>query len=319
MTHLPRSSRRLRGLPSCECKVKSGAGIPDAGDFEPMCRARTTTTATNTAMMAAKIAIIFISFAQRKIPLLLLLAEGAETQPELNRIDPWIRRSKSRVRNVHVADLRADIVLGAKEVQSQRGAAREIHVGRAFRNFSVGEERAAADFKIRSHAMLRVQHPFECERIQSRAIGRVRFLKNPEHRYSIYRILEPAAKKSGPVRRGKDQSITKTDIPDAVARLAAVDAVAPAGPDLPFVAAFDGAGLRADRRRAEERGNEEGRENVSQRRVSLNFFDTAVKFRCREDIEILLEMRISSEPQRAGSNLLVTPGEAFIIYSSSAI
>src|SRR6266850_1189546 len=309
MTHLPRSSRRLRGLPSCEFKVKSGAGIPDAGDFEPMCRARTTTTATNTAMMAAKIAIIFISFAQRKIPLLLLLAEGAETQPELNRIDPWIRRSKSRVRNVHVADLRADIVLGAKEVQSQRGAAREIHVGRAFRNFSVGEERAAADFKIRSHAMLRVQHPFECERIQSRAIGRVRFLKNPENGNCINRVLKSAAEKSRAVRRSKNPSIAQADIPDSVARLAAADAVASASPDLPFVAAFDGASLRANCRRTQKRGEEEGRKNVSHRGVSLNFLDAGIGF------PVLRRYRKSARK----ANFCPATGASFIIRSSSAI
>jgi hypothetical protein len=44
------------------------------------------------------------------------------------------------------------------------------------------------------------------------------------------------------------------------------------------VAAFDGAGLRADRRRAQERGKEEDREDFSHRVVSFNFFDAVPEF-----------------------------------------
>jgi hypothetical protein len=51
------------------------------------------------------------------------------------------------------------------------------------------------------------------------------------------------------MRRGKNQSITKAKIPEAIVRLAAVDAVAAAGPELNFVTAFDRAGLGASGRR----------------------------------------------------------------------
>jgi hypothetical protein len=176
---------------------------------------------------------------------LFFLAEQTKAQTQLNGIDTGIRGCKSGVGNVHVADFGADVVLAAEEMQTEGGAGGEIDVGSPFRDFRIGKERAAADFEIRNDAPVRVQRPFEGKRVYTSAVSGVRFLNDQENRNGIHRIFQAAAKKTRPVRSGEDQAVTKPDIPDTVSRLAAIEAVATAGPNLLFMAALDGAGLRA--------------------------------------------------------------------------
>ncbi len=62
------------------------------------------------------------------------------------------------------------------------------------------------------------------------------------------------------MRRGENQAVTEAHVPDAVAGLAAIEAVAAAGPDLQLVLAFHGTCLSASCRRNQECGKEEGHE-----------------------------------------------------------
>src|SRR6266852_8536057 len=83
---------------------------------------------------------------------LFFLAETTKTQTKLNGIDAGIRRCKSRVRNVHVADFRADVVFAAQEMEAHSGAGGEIDAGCRFGHLVIGKERAAANFEIGNHA-----------------------------------------------------------------------------------------------------------------------------------------------------------------------
>ena len=57
---------------------------------------------------------------------LFFLAEAAEAQAELNGVDAGIQIGHSRVRNVHEAHFRADIVFATQEVHAQSAAGGEI-------------------------------------------------------------------------------------------------------------------------------------------------------------------------------------------------
>lgn len=202
------------------------------------------------------------------------LAEPAEAQAELNRIDARIQGRKPRVRNVHEADFRADVVLAAQKVQAQSTAGREIDAGRSFRDSCVGEERAAANFEIGNHAAVSVQGPFESEGVHTSAVGSIGFLKKQKDRNDIYGILQTAVENSGAVGRGENQTVTQADIPNAIAGLTSASAVASAGPNLELVAALNGARLRASGRYRQEQAEEEGGDRFFQRGVSFRIFDS---------------------------------------------
>ena len=176
---------------------------------------------------------------------LLFLAEQTKTQTELNGVDAGIRRCQPGVRNVHIANFGAEVVLAAKKVESGSGAGGEIDAGCSFGHFCIGKEGAAANFEVRNYALARVQRPLESERIYACAVGGVRFLNDQEDGDGVDSIFQSAAQETGSVRSGEDQAVTEAYVPDAVAGLASIDPVATAGPHLQFVAALDGAGLRS--------------------------------------------------------------------------
>ena len=89
-----------------------------------------------------------------------------------------------------------------------------------------------------------IERPFERERIHPNAVSAVLFLKDEEGRNRINGIFQPASKKTWAMRRRENQTIAQTDIPNTVARLTAVGAVASASPNLHFMLAFDRACLR---------------------------------------------------------------------------
>src|SRR6266852_9677452 len=180
---------------------------------------------------------------------LFFLAEETKTQTKLNGIDAGIGRCKSGVRNVHVADFRADVVLAAQEVEAKSAAGGEIDAGCEFGHFCIGKEGAAANFEVRNYALARVQRPLESERIYACAVGGVRFLNDQEDGDGVDSIFQSAAQETGSVRSGEDLAVTEAFVPDAVAGLASIDPVATAGPHLQFAASLARAGLRAHCRR----------------------------------------------------------------------
>ena len=204
---------------------------------------------------------------------LFFLAEAAEANAKLNGVDAGIRSGEPGVRNVHVANFRADVVLAAQEVQANGAAGGEIDARCSFGDFGIGKESAAAEFEVGNDAAVCVERPLEGERIDAGTVSGVRFLNDQENGDGVDCIFQTAAKESGPVGIGENQSVTKADIPNTVAGLAAVGAVAAASPHLPFIAARNRAGLGACRRGAEEYGNGEGGDNSSHCGVSLTFFE----------------------------------------------
>jgi hypothetical protein len=107
------------------------------------------------------------------------------------------------------------------------------------------------------------------------------------------------------MRRSENQAKAQTDIPDAIAGLASVDAVSSAAPNLQFVAAFDGAGLRTSRGCAKERGKEDGCERSSHGKLSFEWAESGHRISgAEEDIENPRERRLSSSSfQVAADNL----------------
>jgi hypothetical protein len=75
------------------------------------------------------------------------------------------------------------------------------------------------------------------------------------------------------MRLSEHQAVTKADIPDAIARLAAIGAVTAAGPHLPFMASIDRTSLRANRRATDEYGKCDGCTKSIHLRVSLECTD----------------------------------------------
>jgi hypothetical protein len=227
----------------------------------------------------------------------------AEANAQLNGIDSGIRRGESRVRNVHEADFRADVVLAAEKVQAYSSAGGEIDLRRAGRRLHVSEQRAPAKFEIGNHAPVRVQRPFESERVHSGAVGSAAFLNDEKRRNDVDRVFQTPAEKPGTVRRGENQSVAQAEIPNAVAGLTSVCAVASTGPDLQFVAALNGACLRAGSRDAEKGGEENGGDSSIQRRASFVAFDSRNAARdAKEDIENWNERRISPSSLEVGAN-----------------
>jgi len=163
---------------------------------------------------------------------------------------------------VHEADFRADVVFATQEVEAQSAAACEIDAGGSFGDFGIGEESAAANFEIRDHAAVCLQRPFEREWIYAEAVGNIRFLNNQEGGYGVHGIFQAATEETGSVRRGEDQAVTEACVPNAIAGLGAIDPVPSAGPNLQFVSALDGAGLRANCGRMQEYSKGEGRQDL---------------------------------------------------------
>ena len=65
------------------------------------------------------------------------------------------------------------------------------------------------------------------------------------------------------MRGGKNQAVAETEIPNGVAGLASIEAVAAASPDLHLVFAFHGACLRASGWNTEQRSKKEKSRNCS--------------------------------------------------------
>src|SRR2546429_7641628 len=97
---------------------------------------------------------------------------------------------------MHVADFGAEVALAAQEVEAGSAAGSEIDVGCSFGHLGIGKESAAAKFEIRNHAAVRVQRPFECERVYANAVRRVPLLNNQEDRDGIHCIFQAAAKET---------------------------------------------------------------------------------------------------------------------------
>src|SRR5260370_32126264 len=143
-----------------------------------------------------------------------------------------------------VGSLRGGVVLVAEEVGAKGAAGGEIDAGGAFWDFGVSEEGAAAKLEIGNDAAVCVQRPLEGERIYADAVGGVCFLNDKKDGDGIDCVFQAAAEEAGAVRSSENQAVTETDVPYAIAGLAALEARASAGPDLPFGAALGRARFR---------------------------------------------------------------------------
>jgi hypothetical protein len=141
------------------------------------------------------------------------MSKAAKAQSHLNRIDPWIRRRQSGIRNVHVADFGAPIVLLAQDMHSDRPAGSEIHMRCAGRNSILGEQRSSANVKIRNDAATGSKIPLQCKWVKPESIRCACALGDQEDRYNVDGILKPSAQKAGSSGVGQNPAITETEVP----------------------------------------------------------------------------------------------------------
>src|ERR1041385_9069356 len=145
---------------------------------------------------------------------------------------------------MHVADLSAEVVLGAQKMQANGAAAGEINPRSSRGHLCIGEEGAAADLEIRNNAAMRIERPLERERVHPHAVGGILFLNYHESGHGFDGVFQTPAEKAGPMRLRENQTVAQANVPNTVARLAAVGAMASAGPNLDFMLPFDRTRLR---------------------------------------------------------------------------
>lgn len=153
-------------------------------------------------------------------------------------------------------------------MQPARPATRKIDTRRSFGNIRICEERSTAQLTIRSHALRAGKIPLQSQRIYSRAIRCIGFLKHHEYWHSVNGILEAPAKKHRAVFIRENPAITHSDIPQRGIRCPAICAVTAAGPCLHLASAFLRTILSADICRSEKKEQGENTKTFSQRKVS---------------------------------------------------
>src|SRR5579863_4748002 len=129
-------------------------------------------------------------------------------------------------------------------MHSQRRLIHEVDRVRSCRNVMVGEDRAASEFEIGRNAPVAFEVPLQSEWIEANAVCRVRRLKDEEDWNGIDGIFKTATEETRKVRVGEDPSVPQSGVERASVAAAAADRVSAACPDLDFVAAFFGSGLR---------------------------------------------------------------------------
>jgi len=169
--------------------------------------------------------------------------EPSHTESNLDRINPRIRESQSRVRDVQVAQFHAPVIFRAEDVCAQRGGGREVHGVGVGGDVVVSEEGASAEFEVGREAAAANEIPLEAERVESQAVGSIGGLEDEKHGNGIHGVFETSAKKAGEMRAGDDPSVAQAGVEDAGVAASAADGVAAAGPELHFMPVFLGAGL----------------------------------------------------------------------------
>lgn len=118
--------------------------------------------------------------------------ELAEAEPHLQGIKPRIWRSQARIRNVHVTQLHAEVVLFAKKVRAHSGRRGEVHVIGSDWHIVIGDQKSAAEFGVGHNAAAGRKIPLEIEWIKTGPVGSVGRLKYQECRDDVQRVFEPA-------------------------------------------------------------------------------------------------------------------------------
>jgi hypothetical protein len=78
-------------------------------------------------------------------------------------------------------------------MQADRAGGREVDAGSSRGNLRVGKQNTSAKIDVRCDAAMRIEIPYEGERIYRSAIRSIRWLKNYEDRDRVDGILESSA------------------------------------------------------------------------------------------------------------------------------
>ena len=119
----------------------------------------------------------------------------------MNGIDTGIGSCQAGIRNVHEADLGAEVVLAPQKMQPNGAAGGEVDPRGTRRHFRIREQRAAANLEIRNNTYSRRERLLERKRIHTHAISDILFLKHQKDRHGFDGVFQPAPKKSGAMRR----------------------------------------------------------------------------------------------------------------------
>jgi len=158
--------------------------------------------------------------------------EPSDAQPHLHRIDSRIRRRQPRVRDVHVAQFEAHIVLRAENMHAQRRLIHEVDRVGPGGNIVVCDQHPADEFQIGGNASVPLKIPLQSQRIEADAVSGVCRLEGEKYGNTVDRVLKTTTQKSGKMRFGENPPVTQTGVEDAGIAATAAHGVSTACPDL---------------------------------------------------------------------------------------
>jgi hypothetical protein len=183
------------------------------------------------------------------IRLIVSSEEFPDPEPYLHGVDSRIRRRKPCVREVHVAQFEADIVLRAENVHTQRRLVHEVDCICPDGNVVACQQKSPSQFEIRREASVALEIPLQSQRIEADAVSRVCRLEGEKYGNSVDRVLKTAAQKSGKMWVSEDPSVAQARVEHSGMAAPAAHGMSAARPDLDFVAAFLGSSLTCHKRR----------------------------------------------------------------------
>src|ERR1700739_1114925 len=110
---------------------------------------------------------------------------------------------------MQVAQCDAPVVFGAKNVGSERGGRRKVHIIGVCGNIVVGEKDSSPEFEIRREVSVSLKVPFQSEWIETYSVRRVCRLKDEEDGNGVEGIFEPSAEKPGEMLAREDPSVAQ--------------------------------------------------------------------------------------------------------------
>jgi hypothetical protein len=145
----------------------------------------------------------------------LLPPEPPHAHSHLHRIDPRIRRSQPRIRNMQVPQLHTPVIFRSQHMRPQSRRRSKVHGIRIRRNIVIRKQRPPTKLKKRRKPPPPREIPLQPKRIESHPISRIGRLKNQISRLRIHRILKPSPQKSRQMLPRKNPPITQPQIKDS--------------------------------------------------------------------------------------------------------
>src|SRR5580700_7912664 len=126
----------------------------------------------------------------------LLPEELPPPDPHFQGVNPRVRRTQPRIRNMQIAELHAKSIFVVQHMHPQRRRRSKVHAGSSDRHLMIGKQRSTTQFEIRLNPPTSREVPLQSQRIKTRSVSRVVALEHHENRHQIDRVLESSLQKS---------------------------------------------------------------------------------------------------------------------------